>query len=152
LQDEIAQEVTIAVVPAIADAELHRAMRKPPANLDAWGAYQRGLWHLGKFSVEDAALAERYFERAIEVDKTFAGGYSGLASAQLNGANGFQTRSLWEVQKLAEPLVRRALTLADADADGHSCLGVMLLNRGDREGALAEVERALALTPNLADA
>jgi hypothetical protein len=23
-------------------------MRKPPGNLDAWVAYQRGLWHVGK--------------------------------------------------------------------------------------------------------
>jgi adenylate cyclase len=35
LQDEITQAATIAVAPAIADAELHRALRKPPENLDA---------------------------------------------------------------------------------------------------------------------
>jgi hypothetical protein len=46
VQDEIAQAVTIAVAPAIADAELHRAMRRPPDSLDAWAAYQRALWHL----------------------------------------------------------------------------------------------------------
>jgi len=46
LQDEITEAVTVAVAPAIADAELHRAMRKPPGSLDAWAAYQRGLWHV----------------------------------------------------------------------------------------------------------
>ena len=30
LQDEIAEAVTIAIAPAIAGAERHRAMRKPP--------------------------------------------------------------------------------------------------------------------------
>jgi TolB-like protein len=89
LQDEITHAVTIAVVPAIADAERLRAMRKTPANLDAWGAYQYGLWHLGKFSIRDAVLAERYFKRAIDLDETFDGGYSGLAWAQLNTANSF---------------------------------------------------------------
>jgi len=48
LQDEITEAVTIALVPAIADAEQHRAMRKPPGSLHAWAAYQRGLWHLGR--------------------------------------------------------------------------------------------------------
>jgi TolB-like protein len=48
VQDEITEAVTLAVAPAIADAELHRAMRKPPGSLDAWAAYQRGLWHSGK--------------------------------------------------------------------------------------------------------
>jgi adenylate cyclase len=39
VQDEITEAVTIAVAPAIADAELHHAMRKPPGSLDAWAAY-----------------------------------------------------------------------------------------------------------------
>src|SRR2546429_3063529 len=58
VQDEITEAVTIAVTPAVAQAEQQRAMRKPPQNLDAWGACQRGLWHLGKANAEDNALAE----------------------------------------------------------------------------------------------
>ena len=65
IQDELTEAVTIAVAPAIGDAELHRALRKPPGSLDAWGAYQRGLWHLSKASAEDNALAETFFQRAI---------------------------------------------------------------------------------------
>ena len=45
MQDEITEAVTIAIAPAIATAERQRAMRMPPASLDAWAAYQRGLWH-----------------------------------------------------------------------------------------------------------
>jgi hypothetical protein len=48
MQDEITEAVTIAIAPAIAKAEQRRAMRKPPASLDAWAASQRGLWHLGR--------------------------------------------------------------------------------------------------------
>src|SRR5216683_1273279 len=40
VQDEITEAVTIAIAPAIADAEQQRAMRKPPGSLDAWAAYQ----------------------------------------------------------------------------------------------------------------
>jgi adenylate cyclase len=152
LQDEITQAVTTAIVPAIAGAERLRAMRKPPAELDAWGAYQYGLWHLGKFSIEDAALAERYFKRAIELDETFAGGYSGLAWAQLNAANSFNPQPLSIMQELAEPLAYRAISLDTANADAYACLATVLHNRGDRQGALTQVQRALALTPNLADA
>ncbi len=74
LQDEITEAVTIALVPAIADAEQHRALRKPPGSLDAWAAYQRGLWHLSKASAEDNALAEKFFQRAIDLDPIFVGG------------------------------------------------------------------------------
>src|SRR5499427_5725062 len=60
LQDEITEAVTIAIAPAIAEAEQQRAMRKPPGSLDAWAAYQRGLWHLNKVTTEDNALAEQF--------------------------------------------------------------------------------------------
>ena len=48
VQDEITEAVTIAIAPAIAEAELRRAVRRPMGNLDAWAAYQRGLWHAFK--------------------------------------------------------------------------------------------------------
>jgi class 3 adenylate cyclase/TolB-like protein len=64
VQDEITEAVTIAVAPAIADAELRRAVRRPTKDLDAWAAYQRGLWHLFKISLEDNALAMQLFRRA----------------------------------------------------------------------------------------
>ena len=152
LQQEIAEAVTIAVAPSIAEAELRRALRKPPESLDVWGAYQRGLWHLGQFNAIDAMRAERFFERAIQLDETFAGGYSGLATARLHAAAGFQTRSISDAQQLAEILARRALALDAADADARACLAAMLKNRGDYEGAIAEAEHALAISPNLADA
>jgi adenylate cyclase len=46
LQDEIAAGVAKAIRPAIAAAELRRALRRPPESLDAWDSYQKGLWHL----------------------------------------------------------------------------------------------------------
>jgi adenylate cyclase len=38
VQDEITEALTTAIAPAIADAELRRAMRKPPGSLDVWAA------------------------------------------------------------------------------------------------------------------
>jgi adenylate cyclase len=153
LQDEITDAATIAISPAIAEAELQRALRKPAGSLDAWAAYQRGLWHLGKFAREDNALAEKFFREAIDLDPTFAGGYRGLGYAQFQATmSGFQKRSLPEVQSSAEALARRAVGLDGADAEARTFLGEMLLYRGDHEGALGEAERALAMTPNLASA
>ncbi|HZT86728.1 MAG TPA: tetratricopeptide repeat protein [Stellaceae bacterium] len=152
VQDEITDSVTIAVAPAIAEAELQRAMRKPPESLDAWGAYQRGLWHLSKFTREDTGLAEGFFEQAISLDPTFAGGCSGSASARLQAANAFMAHDLAESIAAAERLARRAVALDGADGDARACLARVLLTRGDFEGARAEVERALAISPNLASA
>ena len=152
LQDDIAEAVTIAIAPAIAGAERHRAMRKPPESLDAWAAYQRGLWYVGKANPDDNARSQRFFQQAIDLDPTFAGGYTGLAWAQLQAGTVFITGSFAETQTSAEALARRAVALDDADAEARSCFGQALRHRGDYEGALAEAERALTTTPNLASA
>jgi adenylate cyclase len=152
VQDEIAEAVTIAVAPAIAGAEQHRALRKPPGILDAWGAYQRGLWHLSKASAEDNALAERFFQRAIDLDPIFAGGYAGLAAALNRAGRLFRTRNLADAQSAEEALARRAVALDGGDAEARARLAIALHGRGDRQGAQAEAERALTISPNLADA
>jgi adenylate cyclase len=150
VQDEITEAVTIAIAPAIADAELQRAVRKPPESLDAWAAYQRGLWHLSEANPDDNTIAQKFFRQAIDLDPTFAGGYSGLALAQLQAAAVYQKLGLLEAQSSAEALARRAVALDGADAEARSCLGWALQARGELQGALAEIERALRMSPNLA--
>jgi len=150
MQDEITHALTTALTPAIADAELRRAIRKPPESLDAWAAYQRGLWHLSKANSEDDTIAQNFFRQAIDLDPTFAPGYSALALAQLQAAAVYQKLSLAEAQSSAEALARRAASLDGADAEARSCLGWALQARGELDGALVEIERALAMSPNLA--
>jgi len=152
LQDEITQAVTIAVAPAIAGAEQRRAMRRPPESLDAWAAYQRGLWHFSKGTMDDNALAQKFFQQAIDLDPSFAGSFTGLAYAHWRAAGVFGTQNLAEAEDLAEGLVRRAVALDANDAEARTCFGNQLMRRGDYAGALAEIERALAMSPNLADA
>jgi adenylate cyclase len=150
VQDEITHALTTALAPAIADAELRRAIRKPPESLDAWAAYQRGLWHLSKANPDDDTIAQNFFRQAIDLDPTFAPGYSALALAQLQAAAVYQKLSLAEAQSSAEALARRAVSLDGADAEARSCLGWALQARGELDGALVEIERALAMSPNLA--
>jgi adenylate cyclase len=149
VQDEITEAVTISIAPAIADAEQYRAMRKSPERLDAWAAYQRGLWHLSKFTFDDTALAEKFFQQAIDLDPSFSGGYVGLATAQSQAAD-VHIRDWLGTLSSMEALARRAVALDDADAEARSLLSNALWARADYEGALAEAERAIAMTPNLA--
>jgi adenylate cyclase len=151
VQDEIAEAATVAIAPAIAHAERQRAMRKPPESLDAWAAYQRGLWHLSKSTPDDNSLAEKFFHQAIDLDPTFPAAYGALAGAQDQTAY-YNRRTLSETLSLAEALARRAVALDGADAEAHAILGNVLWRRGDYEGALSEAERALATAPNLASA
>ena len=150
VQEEIAEAVTVAITPAIADAELHRALRKPPESLDAWAAYQRGLWHYSKFTADDNELAENCFQQAIDLDPYFVGGYWGLIWAQLVAASIFRRRNLMETLRSAETLARRAVALDSRDPEARVSLGLTLAFLGDYGGGLAEIKHALATSPNLA--
>jgi adenylate cyclase len=130
VQDEITEAVAVAVVPVIADAELHRAMRKPPGSLDAWAAYQRGLWYLEKATGGDNAIAGKFFRQAIDLDPNFADSYCGLALAQIVAATLFQSSDLSEAQGSAERLVRLAVALDGNNAYAHSCLSLALFLPG----------------------
>jgi adenylate cyclase len=152
VQDEISLAAVIAIAPAIAEAERQRAMRKPPDSLDAWAAYQRGLWHVSKGNVDDNATAQELFARAIDLDPAFAGGYKGLAMATLNAAADFQVADLGEASNETERLIREAITRDGTDSEARALLSNVLRIRGQLALALAEAESALAVNPNLAAA
>jgi adenylate cyclase len=152
LQAEIAEAVTAAISPAVANAERQRARREPPGNLNAWEAYQRGLWHLCQVTADDNQAAQGFFRQAIELDPTFAGGYTGLSEALDRAAIVWHTLELAEAQRLVEEYARRAVSLDGNDAYAHVCLASALVMRGDHRGAREEAERAIVLNPNEPDA
>jgi adenylate cyclase len=152
VQDEITQAATIAIAPAIAAAEQQRAMRKAPESLDAWAAFQRGLWHLVRYSAADNATAQRFFRQAVNLDPTFSGGHRALALAQGQAAFDFQIGNTPGFLSEIETLARRAVALDNADAEAHACLSVVFRQRGDVSGALTEAEHALVISPNLSRA
>ncbi|WP_342760663.1 hypothetical protein [Bradyrhizobium sp. CSA207] len=160
MQDELTEALTTALAPAIADAELRRAMRKPPESLDAWAAYQRGLWHLSKATPDDDVTAESFFKQAIDLDPTFAGGYSALALYQLQAAAIYQKLDLPSAQHSAEALARRAVALDGADAESRFLprLGFASARRrrgcvgGDRASSLNESKSGHRAWPQGCDA
>ena len=151
VQDEITQAVAAAIAPAIADAELRRAMHKPLDRLDAWVVYQRGLWHLRKATSDDNLRAVDLFQHAIDLDPTFSGAYGGLAIARATAAD-FQGQPPSGTAHDVESPARQAVALDPANAEARSTLAAVLYRRGDYDSALAEAECALAISPNLAAA
>ena len=81
MQDEITASVAAVIEPTLAHAERQRALRKPPDRLDAWEAYQRGLWHFYKYGAEGDRTAQVFFRQAITLDPNFAPGHYGYSLA-----------------------------------------------------------------------
>ena len=81
LQDQITDQIVVAIEPEIKAHERERARRKPPENLDAWEFVQRGLSHLYRANKSDHTEAIRLFEEAVALDPEFAAAHAHLAYA-----------------------------------------------------------------------
>ena len=77
--DTIVDRVVAGIAEEIETAECKRAILQAPSSLDAWEAYHRGLWHMYKFSEDDNRHAADLFERALQLDPTFARAWAGLS-------------------------------------------------------------------------
>ncbi len=146
LQDEITETIVAAIEPELGTVERERARRRPPENLDAWGSYQSGLWHLYD-AVKRDSLAEaiRLFQRACELDPDFAAAYAELAYTHvaeiIRDLSVDPEASLDEAADAAE----RAVALDARDPAARCALGRVLIFRHEYERAIGEMEAALGL-------
>jgi adenylate cyclase len=150
VQDEITTSVAGTIEPALAEAEQQRALRKPPDSLDAWEAYQRGVWHFNRYSSEENNTALTFFRQAIALDPNFAPGHYGYALALQWDIWHFSTRPFVEVQGSARKEAHLAVSLDDKDAVAHAVLAHMMMWGSEWEAAIAEARTAIALNPNSA--
>jgi adenylate cyclase len=106
-------------------------MRKPPDRLDAWEAYQRGLWHFYKYTPEENQKALAFLRQAIALDPQFAPGHHGYALAMQWDIWHFSQRPLDEVQGIPRAEARTAVALDDKDAMAHAVLAHMMMWGGE---------------------
>ena len=114
LQDQITEQIVIAVEPEVGARERERVRRKPPESLDAWALLQRGLSHFYRINKTDHAEATCLFEEATALDPDFATAHAHLAQAL------WMSVPLGFAEDTAKAL--RAARAA-ADASGSSCEG-----------------------------
>lgn len=148
VQDEITTAVTTAIHPAVADAELRRVLRKPPENLGAWEAYQRGLWHMSKYSAADNERAIEFFHRAIAQDESFVSAYVPLVAGYYESGQTFGLRPLDEAVGLAGIWAHKAAVIDPQDAEVQGALGSVAQLSGRLDDAWDCALLALSIDPN----
>ena len=154
LQDRVTTSVVGAIAPKLEQAEIERAKRKPPENLDAYDYYLRGMAsHYHSWSKEAIGEALRLYYKAIEIDPDFASAYGAAARCYIERrSNNWVTDRGKETAETAR-LARRAVELGRDDAVALSGGGFALAQAGhDLDAGAAFIDRALVLNPNLAAA
>ena len=150
--DDITEAMTSAVVNTITGAERQRAIRTEPERLGAWEAHQRGMWHMSLCEPAENAIAQTFFQRAIDLDPNYSAGHGALGWSHMMAASIFSQMTIDEGCALAEPLVRRATALDENDMDSRARLAIADMLRGDLEAAYDGARRVLSVDPNCAEA
>jgi adenylate cyclase len=150
LQDEVTQKIVAALAVKLTEDEQERLMHKYTDNMEAYDLYLQGVENRNRFTKGANVQARQMFERAIDLDPEFALAYAVL------GFTHFHERTFgWsqDPQSLehAFELAQRTLDLDDSLSWGHHLLGKVYLWKKQYEKAIAELKKAIALSPNDAD-
>jgi adenylate cyclase len=151
LQDKITTAIVGILEPNIQRAEVERARRKRPDNLDAYDLFLRALPHFASVMPEDAKIGMAFLERALALDPHYAPAHAYMAW----GLEMRVTRGMAGKTDLAEAVrhARAALTHGGDDAATLAAASNILMILGrDADAALAGSARALSVNGSCATA
>jgi adenylate cyclase len=151
VQDEIARGIVATVATRVREESEAAARRRPPRDVRAYDLFLQGLRLSDMFTPEAQAQAQEFFQRALEIDPTFARACTGLAVNHLNRATDAgvgvahgNDPNRREALRLAE----RALALDPNDPRVHDTLGYIYLTWRDFDRAARHLDLARSMNPN----
>ncbi len=152
LQSEVTTAIVHEIQVKLTTQEQARLTRARPINPDAYEAYLKGRFFLNKWTEEDAKKASDFFQKAINLDPTYAMAYAALADYYTQSSY-YTYMSPMEANPKAKAAAMKALEYDETLADAHVALGnVKLLFDWDFPGAEREFARAIELNPSNVDA
>ena len=148
VQDEITDIIVATLAGRIEEAGRQRAAQLPVKDMVTYDFLLRGRQCLKRGAKDDLLEAQRYFERALELDPDFATAYANLALSYM-----YEYESDWADARLealdhAYKLAQRAVELDRANSIAWLALAWAQLSRDQHELARIAIERAIALNPN----
>ncbi len=147
--NDLGNWIASALMGEIEQSERNRAILRPPSSLDAWGSHHRGLWHMYRFTKDDNAQAQLYFERASKLDPTFSRAFAGLSFTHWQSA--FQNWSDPAVETdLAYAAAARSLLADEKDPAAHWAMGRARWLRKQHDAASVSLRKSVDLSPNFA--
>jgi TolB-like protein/class 3 adenylate cyclase len=149
LQDKVTSSVVGAIAPSVTRAEMERAKRKPPNDLNAYDCFLRGQWAMWQNTKDETDQAINLYEQAVALDNKFAPAYAGVASGLNQRINQQWSASPASDMSRAMECARHALSL---NPEEHTTLvriaWVFSLVGGELERADSLFAEAARLNPN----
>jgi TolB-like protein/DNA-binding winged helix-turn-helix (wHTH) protein/Tfp pilus assembly protein PilF len=147
VEDEVAKAVAREIRVRLTSRQKAELAQSHPVNPEAFDAFLQGYHFFQGSTDKDVDMAAKYFERATQLDPSYA-----LAWAWLSRARNWQANEglipMEEGRRLAREAVERALSLNPNLAAAHAQMGrIKQQVDHDWAGANASFQRAVALEP-----
>jgi len=151
IQSEVAAAIAGALKATLTTDEKSRVDAVPTQSLAAWEAYQLGRQRLARRTSDSLADAERFFQKATNLDPGFALAYAGLGDA-LRLQIDYGGKPIEATLIAAEGAITKALELDPELAEAWTSKGGIALSRAQWDEAKKLLRRAIELNPNYATA
>jgi adenylate cyclase len=151
VQEDIARRVVGAAAVTLTHVERERALAKPTENLAAYEYVLRGREHFSRATRDSNDDAQDMFQRAIDLDPSYAAAYSELGLSLIEAVASGWTEFVADDLRRAETLAQKALSLDSASTTAYRLLAEIHLNRRRFDLALGQIDRALEINPSDAE-
>jgi TolB-like protein/DNA-binding winged helix-turn-helix (wHTH) protein len=147
VEDDVAKAVAQQIRPRLTSKQNTALAQSHPVKPEAFDAYLRGYHFFEGNTDKDADMAAKYFERATQLDPSYASAWAWLSRAR-NWQVNEGLIPMEEGRRLAREAVERALSLNPNLPEAHAQIGRIKQQVDyDWAGANASFQRAVALEP-----
>ncbi|WP_237213707.1 tetratricopeptide repeat protein [Falsiroseomonas oryziterrae] len=150
VQDEITASVAAAIEPHLYAEEGHRAERRPPGSLDAWGLVVRALGLIARVGREQNEQARALLQQAIALDPRYARAHACLAWAVWWASLCYWCAETRQGYAEAARHAEDAAALDPTEPWARMTLGLCLSTARHHAQALTELRATLDLNPSFA--
>jgi TolB-like protein len=147
VEDDVAKSVASEIQLRLTPQQQTALSRPHPVNPETFEAYMQGYYFYERNTNKDADMATQYYERATQLDPSYALAWVGLSRARYWQADKGLIPTE-EGQRLAREADERALTLEPNLPQAHAQMGRIKRQLDlDWPGADASIQRAISLEP-----
>ncbi len=150
IQDEIAQNIALALRVVLTEKEKREIEKIPTSNIQAYDYYLRGRQFFYQLRRPSLEFARQMFARAIVIDPGYARAYAGVADCCSFLYMWFESRE--DILSEAISASRHAVELDSQSPVTHASLGLAEFLSRNYEEARNEFETALGLCTELFEA
>jgi TolB-like protein/DNA-binding winged helix-turn-helix (wHTH) protein len=151
VQQEVSGQVLRALDAALGAPGAVAGSGAPDLDFETYSDYLRAKELKATRDPEALSEALNLLRGVVDRAPGYGPAYASLATAWLLGAS-YAGVPFEEARARAVSNIDTALTLAPDNGEAHNAAALLALMEGDSEGALVHADRAVALSPSLADA